>query len=82
MFENIPADWFKCIYKELRFSVCHKKFLSVQKSVTYKIYFRHQFDFPFHIYKTVAKVNSKQHLLLAQDNNMNVDKGTTSMQIL
>ena len=48
----------KCLYKELkRFLFCHKKFLSVQKLVTYKIYFRHQSDFLFHIYKTVANAN-------------------------
>ena len=50
-----------------RFSVCHK-FLSVLKLVIYKIYFRHQSDFPFRIYKSVANANSKQHLLLDWDN--------------
>ena len=52
------------------------------EKVGYKIYFRHQIDFPFHIHKTVADANSKQHLLLDQDNNVNLDRGITSMQIL
>ena len=42
-----------------RFSVFHKKFLVVLKSVTYKIYFRHQPDFPLLIYESGANANLK-----------------------
>ena len=65
-----------------RFSVFHKMFLGVLKLVTYKIYFRHQPDFPFLIYKSVANANSKQHLLLDRDNNTDRDRGKPSVQIL
>ena len=54
--------------KELRrLLVCHKKFLSVLKMATYKIYFRHQFHFSFNSYKSVADTNSKQPLKLDCD---------------
>ena len=48
---SMPAHWFKCIGRKLRrFLVCNKKFSWYAKVVTYKINFRHQFDFPFHIF--------------------------------
>ena len=62
--ESTPAHYFKCIFRELkRFLVCHKKFVCVLKLVTYRIYFGHQFDFPFHIYISggnVITVGSRQ----------------------
>ena len=74
--ESTPAHWCKYIYWELkRFLVCYKKFLGMLKLVKYKIYFGHQFDFTFLVYKSMANANSKQYLLLDQDNNMNRDRG-------
>ena len=57
------------------------KFLSVLKLLIYKIYFWHQSDFPFHIYKSLANANSKQQQLLDWDNT-DRDKGKPSVQIL
>ena len=57
------------------------KFISVLRLVICKIYFRHQTDFPFRIYKSVANANSKQHLLLDQDNT-DPDRGKPSVQLL
>ena len=69
--KSTPAYWFKCICRELRrFSVCHKRFFGMLRLVTYKIYFRYLFGFPFNVYKTVANANPKQPLLLDRDNNM------------
>ena len=44
------------------------------KLVKYKIYFEHQFDFPFHVYNSTANANSKQHLLVDPYNNMKQDR--------
>ena len=41
----------------------------------------HQFDFPFNIYKNVANANSKQHLSLDWDNNMDRGRGKSWIQI-
>ena len=66
--ESTPAHWFKCIYREFRrFSVCNKKFLDVLKLVKCNIYFEYKIDFPFHIFKSMASANLKQHLLLDGD---------------
>ena len=46
------------------------KFLSVLKLLIYKIYFWHQSDFPFQIYKSLANSNSKQKQLLDPDNTV------------
>ena len=58
-----------------RLLVCYKKFLSVLKMTTYKIYFRHQFHFSFNSYKSVANANSKQPLQLDWDNSIDCDRG-------
>ena len=57
------------------------KFLIVLKLVTYKIYFRYQFDFPLLIYKNVANANSKQHLLMDRDNT-DWDRENPLVQVL
>ena len=57
-----------------RLLVCYKKFLSVLKMATYKIYFRHQFHFSFNSYKSVANANSKQPLQSDWDNRMDCDR--------
>ena len=80
--ESTPAHWFKCIYREFRrFSVCNK-FLDVLKLVKCNIYFEYKIDFPFHIFKSMASANLKQHLLLDRDNDMDQDWGKYSIQIL
>ena len=56
------------------------KFLSVLKLLIYKIYFWHQYNFPFHIYESLADANSKQQQLLDWD-SINRDKGDPSVQI-
>ena len=64
------------------FSVFHKKFLGVLQLLTYKVYFRHQPEFPFLICKSVANANLKEHLLLDRDNNTDRDREKLSVQIL
>ena len=44
-----------------------KKVSSSIKVVKYKIYFGHQFNFPFNVYKSMTNTNLKQHLLLDRE---------------
>ena len=63
-FESGLTHWIKCTYREL------SSVLGVLQNISWcaigdnKQHLFQQYDFPFNAYKSVAKTNSKEHVLL------------------